>query len=179
MIHSIPVPVTAGPMAGGPQGELPPAVVGFLERLRRLPLGAWVEAGRRLEELDRDERAVHGRARPSLGSVRARLREVVDRSPHVVARARHRVLDQAAVAQGFVHPAELSRMKKAALAAVLALVARPTLGEERFARVYEPFAGIIPLDSLPGAGGEDGSNGDGRGPHDGGPHDGGPRDGTH
>ena len=145
MSHSIPAPATAAPSAGA-HGDLPPAVVGFLDRLRRLPLGAWVEAGRRLEALDRDERAADGRGgTSSLGSVRARLRAVVERRPHVVARARQRVLDQASVAQGFVHPAELARMKKAALAAALALAARPSLGAECFAEVYEPFAALIPI----------------------------------
>ena len=136
--------------------DLPPVVAAFLDRLRRLPLGAWAEAGRRLEEIDRLDRRV--RLAAGLGvperrtAVRAHLREVVNASPGVAVRARQSVTDLAAVAQGFVHPAEVARMKKAALAAALALVARPALGEEGFAEIYEPFATLIPLASLPDAG---------------------------
>ncbi len=126
-------------------GELPPLVQTFLERLRRLPLGAWVDAGRRLEELNR--RGTLG-ARRSANAVHAQLREMVDEMPHVAPRVRERVLDLVAATQGFVHPAESARMKKAALSAALALAARPALGDERFADVYEPFATIIPMPSL-------------------------------
>jgi hypothetical protein len=151
MIRSAPNPPPTGAMpVGGMQGgDLPPVVAAFLERLRRLPLGAWAEAGRRLEEIDRRERETAGRpAADADTTVRTYLRQVVNEEPRVAAQARQRVLDLAAAAQGFVHPAEVSRMKKAALAAVLALVARPALGEERFAEIYEPFATLIPLASL-------------------------------
>jgi hypothetical protein len=127
-------------------GELPAVVADFLEQLRRLPLGAWAEAGRRLEELDARDRLLAGDAPGSDSAVRAQLRQVVNEMPRVAAQARQRVMNVAAMAQGFVHPADLARMKKAALAAVLALVARPTLGEERFAAIYAPFAEHIPLD---------------------------------
>ena len=101
-------------------GELPPLVATFLERLRRVPLGAWVDAGRRLEELNR--RGTLGTIR-SANPLRAQLRVIVDEMPHVAPRVRERVLDLVAATQGFVHPAEAARMKKAALAAALALVA--------------------------------------------------------
>jgi hypothetical protein len=39
-------------------------------------------------------------------------------------------------------------MKKAALTAAIALTARPQLAQEEFDRLYEPFAGVIPLADL-------------------------------
>lgn len=141
-----PTPISATPPAPYRDvGELPPLVQAFLERLRRLPLGAWVDAGRRLEELDR--RGTLG-ARRAGSVVHSQLRQLVDEMPHVAARVRERVLHLVAATQGFVHPAERARMKKAALAAALALAARPSLGAERFAEIYEPFAASIPLSSL-------------------------------
>jgi len=148
MIQDIPHPMPADAIATVPHSgvaELPPLVRAFLEQLRRLPLGAWVDAGRHLEELDR--RGTLG-ARRSAGAVRAQLRQLVDDMPHVAPRVRARVLDLTSVAQGFVHPAEVARMKKAALAAALALAARPTLNADLFADVYEPFSAHIPLASL-------------------------------
>lgn len=154
MIRSAPVP-TVNSILGATRptsGELPPVALAFLEHLRRLPLGAWADAGRRLAELDEHER----RTLRSAGSnpdaaVRAVLRRLVNANPRVAAQARLRVLNLSAVAHGFVHPADVARMKKAALAAVLALIARPELGERRFAAVYEPFATLIPLAALPEA----------------------------
>jgi hypothetical protein len=125
----------------------------FLERLRRLPLGAWADAGRRLAELDAHERRSLGRTgKGTDATVRAVLRRVVNASPRMAGHARHRVRHLAAVARGFLHPTDVALMKKAALAAVLALVARPELGEQRFAAVYEPFATLIPVADLPNAG---------------------------
>lgn len=152
MIRSAPVPVGDADMRlrGSSAGELPPVALAFLEQLRRLPLGAWADAGRRLAELDETER----RTLRSTGSgddatVRAVLRRAVNANPRVAAQARKRVLHLVAVGDGFLHPADVARMKKAALAALLALVARPELGEQRFAAVYEPFARLIPLAALP------------------------------
>lgn len=155
MIRSAPVPgVHADGHAPRPMpGELPPVALAFLERLRRVPIGAWAYAGRRLAELDEDERRALGRAGNGAdATVRAVLRGMVNAQPRVAAQARQRVSHLTAVAHGFVHPTEVARMKKAALAAVLALVARDQLGEERFAAVYEPFAALIPLATLPTAG---------------------------
>lgn len=137
-------------------GELPPAVLGFLEHLRRLPLGAWVDAARHA-----DEPAVGrapGRA-PSAAHPRARLRRIMDEAPGVTMQTRRRVRDLAAAASGFVHHADAARMKKAALAAALALVARPTLGEDDFARLYAPFADVVPLEELTNDAAEEPANG--------------------
>ena len=155
MIRSASDPIVDADALRRPAGdELPPVALAFLERLRRVPLGAWADAGRRLTELDERERRALGRAGSGAdAAVRAVLRRAVNARPRVAAQARQRVSHLAAVAQGFVHPADVARMKKAALAAVLALIARDELGEQGFAAVYEPFAELIPLAALPSAGG--------------------------
>jgi hypothetical protein len=143
--------------SGSTAGELPPVAFAFLEQLRRLPLGAWADAGRRLAELDEHERLALGRnGSDATATVRAVLRREVSAHPRVAAQARQRVLHLAAVAHGFLHPTDVARMKKAALAAVLALIARPELGEQRFAAVYDPFAALIPLATLSNVGAESG-----------------------
>ena len=149
--HASATPPEPRPVPGAvPAGELPPEVAAFLERLRRLPLGAWADAGRLLEELDARpaaagplaDVAAHG------AEVRAELRQVVNAMPREARQIRSRVLHLATVAHGFVHPSDVARMKKAALVAALALVARPALGPARFGRAYAPFATSIPADSL-------------------------------
>ena len=152
MIRSAPHPAAMAGLThqGTTAAELPPVALAFLDQLRRLPLGSWADAGHRLAELDTNERRTlaHG-GDPSGATVRAVLRQVVNATPRVAAQARLRVLHLAAAANGFVHPADVARMKKAALAAVLALVARRELGERNFAAVYDPFARHIPLATLP------------------------------
>ncbi|HEU4631238.1 MAG TPA: hypothetical protein VFS08_15915 [Gemmatimonadaceae bacterium] len=125
-------------------GELPPIVLGFLEHLRRLPLGTWADAARQAD----DELLGPAPAAASGAEMRARLRQIMDEAPGVAMQTSRRVRDLAAVASGFVHHADVARMKKAALAAALALVARPALGEEDFARLYGPFADVVPLHEL-------------------------------
>lgn len=141
-----PLPTSANPSAAYQDvAEIPPLVRAFLDRLRRLPLGEWVDAGRSLEALDR--RGTLG-ATPSASTLRSQLRQTVNAMPVLARQVRARVLDLAAVAQGFVHPAEAARMKRAALAAALALAARPSLATEHFVVLYEPFAVLIPIASL-------------------------------
>lgn len=143
------LPFAAPLDADARHGELPPLAAGFLERLRRLPLGSWADAARALDEsggltLSGDVSA------PLTDAARARLRWLMDEMPGVTTKARRRVHDLAAVAQGFLHPREVARMKKAALTAVLALVARPDLDDDEFARLYAPFATLLPLEALAG-----------------------------
>ena len=68
--------------------------------------------------------------------------------PGAVTRVRGRVLELVSCAEGFFRPDTLRRMKKAALTAAIALTARPQLAQEEFDRLYEPFAGVIPLEDL-------------------------------
>jgi hypothetical protein len=120
-------------------------VLAFYDRLRRLPLGAWIQVGEALDAKD-DERRDEGRA--ALAFARARLRQVVDESPQLAARHGRRVQHVVTVADGVVHRTVLASMKKAALSAALALVVRPMLSDEVFARLYAPFAELIPLAEL-------------------------------
>jgi hypothetical protein len=126
-----PQPPTAAPGLDA----LPRDLLGFCERLRHLPLGAWASAA---------EPAGGSAPERASAAARHRLRRVVDGMPHVAEQSRRRVLDLVAAAEGFVHPATVARMKKCALTAALAIAARPTLGEDDFAQLYRPFATLIP-----------------------------------
>ncbi|HEX6629949.1 MAG TPA: hypothetical protein VF048_02610 [Gemmatimonadaceae bacterium] len=136
---------------------LPPVVLGFLEHLRRLPLGTWADAAHLADEAVIGAPA--GAAAPSAADTRARLRQIMDEAPGVAMQTSRRVRNLASMASGFVHPADVVRMKKTALAAALALVARPALGEADFARLYAPFADIVPLTEIADAPDEPGTNG--------------------
>ena len=129
-------------------GELPPVVLGFLEHLRRLPLGTWADAAHLAD--DAILSPASDTTTPSTAATRARLRQIMDDAPGVAMQTSRRVRNLAAMASGFVHPADVVRMKKTALAAALALVARPMLAEDDFARLYAPFADIVPLRELTG-----------------------------
>ena len=122
-----------------------PVVLAFYERLRRLPLGAWVEIGEALDA-KADESTPDGGI--ALASARAQLRRVVDGSPRLAARHHRRVQQVVTEADGVVHRSVSASMKKAALSAALALVVRPMLAEDVFARLYAPFSDLIPLDEL-------------------------------
>src|SRR5688572_21960606 len=89
---------------------IPSSVLWFLEQLKRLPMGAWADAARRVE-MDRAPRT-DGQRLHAAG--RARLRHAVDASPVLTTRVRARVHDVVAVLDGFLHPVDVLRMKKAA-----------------------------------------------------------------
>jgi hypothetical protein len=133
----------------------------FTERLRRLPLGIWASVAEA-----RPARAPGGEsdAEGADAAARARLRRAADEMPGTVARLRQRVYGLVAVTEGFVPPGASARMKKVALSAALALAVRPYLTEADFARLYRPFAEVIPLETLPASSGDiDGSSGGGGG----------------
>jgi hypothetical protein len=141
-------PSAAHPLRPG-GADLPPAVLAFLERLRRLPLGSWATAALEADGVDTIAALSDVPVTRDDGSeARRRLRVIVDGMPGVAAQTRRRVHDLVAVANGFVHPAIVARMKKSALTAALALVARPRLGDEDFHELYAPFATLVPLRSL-------------------------------
>lgn len=117
-------------------------VVRFCERLRHLPLGVWADASERVERADSLARAARGR-----------LRQTVERMPWAKGHVTPRVNELVSVAEGFVAPGTTARMKKVAVTAALALVARPDLSDEDFKWLYAPFADTIPLDSLERDGG--------------------------
>ena len=136
------------PLAPANAGQAPlPIVVAFYRRLRNLPLGAWADVALGAAPIGDDRRPAAGDP-SSAAQARARLREIMNVRPRVVARHRRTVQQTVAVAEGFVHRAVAARMKKVALTASLALAARPWLTEETFARLYAPFADLIPLDEL-------------------------------
>ena len=133
--------------ANGPAifSSLPPVAMAFCERLRHLPIGTWADA------VQLSTAAPPGGV-AATAAARVRLRDVMNDLPVVTTQLRRRVADLAAVAERFVRPPTVARMQKAALTAVMALVARPRLGSEEFGRLYAPFATIIPAhELLPGA----------------------------
>lgn len=136
-------------------GGLPPLVRAFVERLRHVPLGVWAaladeheppESGETGETGERDGVADWTPERES--GPRARLRQLVDETPGHAALVRRRVLELTAAAEGFVRPATVRKMKKAALTAALALSVRPTLAAGDFEQLYAPFAALLPLAEL-------------------------------
>ena len=135
---------------------LPSSVLWFLEQLRRLPMGAWADAARSAEMARRP--AMDGSSLHAAG--RARLRHAVDASPVLTTRVRARVHDIVGVLDGFLHPVDVLRMKKAALDASLAIAARSALEPDDFATLYAPFENLIPLPEPVLAG--DGSGGNGQ-----------------
>jgi len=122
--------------------EPAPIVLAFYRRLRNLPLGQWADAARPAPSASSDS------ALPDMSLARAELRAVMDARPCVVARHRRSVQHAVSVTEGFVHRSVAGRMKKITLTAALALAARPSLPEEIFARLYAPFAELIPLHDL-------------------------------
>lgn len=119
----------------------------FFARLRKVPLSAWINAAVPLA----DVRGSDDFESDSTARARARLREIMDRMPAGVSLAKARVQDYIAVAEGFVPHGVVSRMKRVALTAALALIARPHLSRSEFERLYGPFANLIPADELPRA----------------------------
>ncbi|HSJ64829.1 MAG TPA: hypothetical protein VK922_13120 [Gemmatimonadaceae bacterium] len=132
--------------------EIPVSVIRFSERLRHLPLGIWAELSERIG------RTGDGYTEFDAAAARRRLRQIADGMPSSVTRVRGRILELVSCAEGFFRPDVLSRMKKVALTAALALAVRPHLAADEFARLYEPFSSVIPLDDLfvaPAAGADD------------------------
>jgi hypothetical protein len=128
--------------------ELPVAVKRFSERLRHLPLGVWAELSERIDYVREADLTSYAEDHNAVAAARARLRQVADGMPNAVTRVRGRVLELVSCAEGFFRPDTLRRMKKVALTAAIALTARPQLAQEEFDRLYEPFAGVIPLEDL-------------------------------
>lgn|GEM_PF-2560761 len=140
-----PVPSATSSHASDSHIQASPVVWVFLEQLRRMPLGDWAAAAARLDGREPRQAIWFDSAALPGAELRARLRELVNSTPEVAAQVRWRVLDLIAVAEGFLPPREVRRMKKAALTAALALQTRPDLQPDEFARLYAPFMELIPL----------------------------------
>ena len=119
----------------------------FFTRLRKIPLAAWIDAAVPFADVRGDD---DFESEPT-AAARARLRAVVERMPNGLTLAKARVQDYAAVAEGFAPHGVVSRMKRVALTAALALIARPHLSRGDFERLYRPFATLIPANELPRA----------------------------
>jgi hypothetical protein len=119
-------------------------VLPFLVRLKRVPLATWMRASLPLADGPDDDDFDS----PLSAAARARLRAIVEHMPSGVNFARSRVHDYVAVAEGFAPPVVVMRMKRVALTAALALLARPHLSAAEFDRLYGPFATLIPPSEL-------------------------------
>lgn len=119
----------------------------FFTRLRRVPLSAWIDAAVPFADVRGED---DFESEPT-AAARARLRAIVDRMPAGLTLAKARVQDYVAVAEGFAPHGVVSRMKRVALTAALALIARPYLSPADFERLYKPFAALIPVSELPRA----------------------------
>lgn len=125
-------------------GDETAVVLPFLVRLKRIPLAAWMRASLPLA----DGPAEDDFDSPLSAAARARLRAIVEHMPSGVKFARARVYDYVSVAEGFAPPAIVMRMKRVALTAALALLARPHLSAAEFERLYGPFMNLIPPSEL-------------------------------
>lgn len=130
-------------------GEMTPMVQQFFARLMRLPLEAWIrrsppKAGWASDIMLADRSDDEG----STSLARARLRSIMDQMPSALARAKHRVHDITDCTAGLAAEAVRAPMTRAALTAALALIARPYLTADEFARLYSPFAELIPVEAL-------------------------------
>lgn len=112
----------------------------FLNHLRRLPLESWMRIAESapMALTDRAEEPEEVRA------ARVRLRAVMDTMPVALRQAKRRVHDIADATAGFTPRTLNASMKRVALTAALALVARPYLFENDFAALYAPFSEAIP-----------------------------------
>ena len=119
----------------------------FFARLRKVPLSAWIDAAVPFADVRGED---DFESEPT-AAARARLRAIVDRMPAGLTLAKERVQDYAAVAEGFAPHGVVSRMKRVALTAALALLARPLLSQAEFDRLYKPFSALIPVEELPRA----------------------------
>lgn len=125
-------------------GDPTPLARAFFAALRRLPLSTWVAVARltwRSKEEPFTESAEYRLAR-------RRLRQVLDGMPWMVGWVKRQVGDTVDVAAAFLPGVAPKPLTRVALLAAFALVARPYLSATDFARLYEPFAALIPPDEL-------------------------------
>ena len=122
---------------------LPEVALLFHQRLMHVPIGKWAEVAAG------DANGEHASSRDPDTRARHRLRHVMDKHPETVVRMRRRIDDTIDSAEGFVSNRMLPRMKRVALTAGLALVARSQLAADDFARLYRPFEDLIPERELP------------------------------
>lgn len=132
-------------------GEMTPLVRQFFSRLMKLPLGAWIGISVPKEGWATDPLLAQRSDDPEEAEARAKLRRIMDQMPGAVTRAKRRVHDITDVAAGLTSEAVHAPMTRAAVTAVLALIARPYLSAQEFVRLYHPFADLIPVEVLEAA----------------------------
>lgn len=130
-------------------GSGSPHVARFLAQLRCIPAAEW------LRVTDTPERAIDGDAREAgfdrlleeQANVAARFRlcQALEAMPHVVRRISERINHDLAVFRGIIPPRPLLRMQRMAHLAAFGLAARNLLDREDVARLYRPFAELIPM----------------------------------
>ncbi len=126
-------------------------VLEFFGQLRRVPIGAWCQLAENdphllpFDELERQTAAMDfAREAQADRLARAHLREVMETMPNAVRRIRNRIDREIGVIEGIAAPATVRRLRRAARLAVCAIAARPLLSPGEFARLYRPFAELIP-----------------------------------
>jgi hypothetical protein len=126
-------------------------VLAFFGQLRRVPIGAWCQLGENDlhllpgDELERQMAAMDLACEAQADRVaRAHLREVMETMPNAVRRIRNRIDREIGIIDGIASPATLRRLRRAARLAACAIAARPALSPGEFARLYRPFAELIP-----------------------------------
>lgn len=136
-------------------GTMTAQVLAFFGRLRRVPIGAWCS----LAETDPHTAVPHvverqasavdiAREVQADSQARARLREVMETMPDAVRRIRNRIDGEIGIVDGIASPVVVRRIRRAARLAACAIAARPWLSTEEFARLYRPFAELIPATAL-------------------------------
>ncbi len=142
----------------GRYGPMTAEVTAFLTRLRRTPADAWFRSATADEHIASKLRA--GAAAAPLAErreqarldrlARARLREILDSMPMVPRRNRRRIDEELGVLDGIATVGTLTQMRRAARLAAGAIAARELLTDDEFARLYRPFATLIPPEELAG-----------------------------
>ena len=130
-------------------------VLAFFGQLRRVPIGAWCDLADSdphvvtLSELERQTAAVDiAREAQADRMARAHLREVMETMPNAVRRIRSRIDREIGIVEGIASPGTVRRLRRAARLAACAVAARTSLSPGEFARLYRPFAELIPTTEL-------------------------------
>ncbi len=126
-------------------------VLAFFGQLRRVPIGAWCQLAENdphllpREDLERQTAAMDlAREAQADRQARAHLREVMETMPSAVRRIRNRIDREIGIIEGIASPTTVRRLRRAARLAACAIAARPLLSPGEFARLYRPFAELIP-----------------------------------
>ena len=130
-------------------------VMAFFGQLRRVPIGAWCELAdsdphvATSSDLERQTAAVDiAREAQADRMARAHLREVMETMPSAVRRIRSRIDREIGIVEGIASPGTVRRLRRSARLAACAVAARTFLSPGEFARLYRPFAELIPTTEL-------------------------------